>query len=336
MAQRTLVIGGTRNLGPGLVETLLGLGDRVTVLNRGVTPDELPAGVERLRADRTDAGALAGALAGRDFDRVVDTTLYTGRDAAAVVGLLGGRAGRYVVWSTGQVYLVRADLAKPYHEEDYDGPLLPEPPQGRRVDHENWVYGVEKRAAEDVFRAAHTASGFPYVALRMPMINSVRDHYGRLAGYVHRMRDGGPIAVPDDQDTLRLRHVCGDDVVTATVRALAPGVPGGACLNISQDETLTLEAMLAPVAELLGVPLRLAPVPRAALEARDLLPACSPWSGRWMSALANDRSRAVLGMAYTPVAAYLPPLVAAAAEQPAARVPGLERRAEEIALARER
>jgi hypothetical protein len=48
--------------------------------------------------------------------------------------------------------------------------------------------------------------------------------------------------------------------------------------------------------------------------------------------LANERSRATLGLAYTPPAAYLPGLVAAARERPAAQVPGLERRAEEIAL----
>ena len=207
MVMRTLVIGGTRNLGPDLVAALLARGDRVTVLNRGLTADDLPPGIERLHADRSDAAALASALAGRDFDRAVDTTLYTGSDAEAVVRLLRERIGRYVVWSTGQVYLVRADLAKPFREEDYDGALLPEPPRARRTDHENWVYGVQKRAAEDVFRAAHAASRFPYVALRMPMINSARDHYGRLAGYVHRLRDGGPILIPDDQDTLRLRHV---------------------------------------------------------------------------------------------------------------------------------
>jgi nucleoside-diphosphate-sugar epimerase len=334
MTLRTLVIGGTRNLGPDLAAALLARGDRITVLNRGVTADDLPTDIERLRADRTDPAALAAALGARRFDLVIDTTLYTGADAEAVIALLAGRAGRYVVWSTGQVYLVRAGLGKPYREEDYDGPLMPEPPAERRVDHENWVYGIEKRAAEDRFRAAHQAHGFPYVSLRMPMINSARDHYGRLAAYVHRLLDGGPIVIPDDQDTLALRHVCGDDVIAATLAAAGPGVPGGTCVNVSQDETLTLDAMLAPVAEQLGTSLRLHPVPRAVLEDRELLPGCSPWSGRWMSALANERSAAVLGLRYTPVAAFLPALVEAARAVPAARVPGLERRAEELALVR--
>ncbi len=330
----TLVIGGTRNLGPDLVAGLRACGDRVTVLNRGVTADGLPGDVERLRADRTDPAALAAVLGRRSFDRVVDTTLYTGADAGAVIALFAGRTGRYVFWSTGQVYLVRAGLQPPYREADYDGPLMPEPPAARPHDREQWRYGIEKRDAEDRFRAAHAAQGFPVVSLRMPMINSPRDHYGRLAAYVHRLLDGGPLLVPDDQDGLRLRHVFGGDVVAATLRALEPDVAAGTCLNIAQDETLTLEAMLAPVAAQLGAPLRLVPVPRAALEARGLLPACSPWSGRWMSVLANDRGRAVLGLAYAAPAAYLPALVTAARERPAAQVPGLARRAEELALAR--
>jgi nucleoside-diphosphate-sugar epimerase len=308
----TLVIGGTRNLGPDLVAALVARGDRVTVLNRGLTPGDVPAGVERLRADRSDVAALEAALGRRSFELVVDTTLYHGRDAQAVTRLLGGRAGRYVFWSTGQVYLVRTGLTRPFRETDYDGPLMPEPAASHAADHDNWVYGVDKRAAEDVLREAQASRSFPYVALRMPMINSARDHYGRLAAYVHRLVDGGPIVVPDDQGSLALRHVFGGDVVTATLRAAEPGVAAGTCLNISQDETLSLEAMLAPVAAALGVPLRLAPLPRAELESRGLLPACSPWSGLWMSALANDLGKTVLGMRYTPVAEYLPSLVEAA------------------------
>ncbi len=333
MPTSTLVIGGTRNLGPGLVEALLARGDQVTVLNRGVTPDELPRTVTRLTANRSDAARVAAVLAGRRFDLVVDTTLYTGPDAEVIARLLDGRAGRYVCWSTGQVYLVRTGLAPPFRESDYDGRVMAEPPAAQAGDHEQWRYGVDKRAAEDALRAAFAARGFPYVALRMPMINSPRDHHARLAAYVLRLLDGGPILVPDDQDRLALRHVYGADVIAASLRAAAADVPPGTCLNISQDETLSLEAMLAVAGEALGRPVRLVRVRRDELERRGLLPGCSPWSGRWMSVLDNTRSTAVLGLRYTPVRDYLPRLVEAARAVPAAGVPGWERRADERALA---
>ncbi len=45
--------------------------------------DELPASIARLRADRRDEGALAAALGAQSFDAAIDTTAYTGEDAAA-------------------------------------------------------------------------------------------------------------------------------------------------------------------------------------------------------------------------------------------------------------
>ena len=54
-----LIIGGTRFVGRHIGEELLEQGHTITLLNRGVTPDSFPAGVERLRAgpDRARTGA---------------------------------------------------------------------------------------------------------------------------------------------------------------------------------------------------------------------------------------------------------------------------------------
>ena len=326
----SLIIGGTRNLGPALVAALLERGDQVAVFNRGVTPDDLPPAVERLHGDRADEAAFRSALRARHFDLVVDTTLYTGAEAQAAVRVLAGRAARYVAWSTGNVYLVRTGLIRPFAERDYDGPLMPEPPASRALDHRNWVYGIGKRAAEDALAAAHTSLGFPAVVLRMPMINSERDHYGRLAGYVRRMLDGGPILLPHDE--LPVRHVYGGDVVAATLLAARPAVPAGIALNVSQDETLALEEMLGLVAAACDQPLRARRFPRERLEAAGLLPDCSPFSDPWMSALANGRSKDVLGIRYTPVRQYVPRLVEAARARPAETLAGYAQRTAELAL----
>ena len=69
---KTMVLGGTGFVGRRLVEILTTEGARVTVLNRGVTPVELPPGVARLVADRSDAPSIRAALAGA---AVVDQAL---------------------------------------------------------------------------------------------------------------------------------------------------------------------------------------------------------------------------------------------------------------------
>jgi len=59
-----LVLGGTQFVGRQVVEALLAAGHRVSTLNRGIRPDELPSDVERLRGDRDNGVAGLHALAG--------------------------------------------------------------------------------------------------------------------------------------------------------------------------------------------------------------------------------------------------------------------------------
>ena len=123
---RALVIGGTRNLGPSIVAGLAERGYEVTVFHRGRTRTALPESVREVFGDRGDAEQLRAA-AGAGFDAVIDTTLYNGADARAAAEIFRGRAGRYVMISTGQVYLVRTGIDRPFREEDYEGPTMPPP-----------------------------------------------------------------------------------------------------------------------------------------------------------------------------------------------------------------
>lgn len=328
---KVLVIGGTRNLGPPLVGELIKEGHAVSILNRGVTPDDLPAEVARLRADRTDAVQMRRALAGLAFDCVVDMTLYRGEEAAAAVELFDGRVGRYVLISTGQVYLVRVGSKRPFAEEDYDGPLMEEP-EPASEDHADWLYGAEKRRAEDALAEAWAARSFPYTSLRLPMVNSERDHYRRVYNYLLRLKDGGPLLVPEDA-RLPLRHVYGGDVVSAVTRLVGSDAGRGRAYNVSQDETVTLEEFLGLLAGSLGAEPRVVRVPRALLEERGLLPHCSPFSGRWMSELTSERGKRELGLTYTPLAAYVRRLADYYEANPPRGEVGYERRADELELA---
>lgn len=305
---RTLIIGGTRNLGPSIVGALSQQGHRITVFNRGQTRDDLPEDVERLHGDRTDPSQLREKLGNREFDLVVDTTLYTGPEAEAAVQIFSGRVGRYIFLSTGQVYLVRLGVKRPFKEEDYPGPLMTEPSQAHESEYQNWLYGFDKRAAEDVYMRAWAASGFPYTSLRLPMVNSERDHYDRIYGYFLRIQDGGALLIPE-ADGLPVRHVYGEDVTQAIVRLAAGSGGKGRAYNIGQDETMSLTQFLELLAETMHCPLKIAQIPREELERQRLLPDCSPFSGTWMSSLENSRSKAELGMQYTPVATYVKKLV---------------------------
>lgn len=329
---RVLIIGGTRNLGPSISSALLTDGHQVTIFHRGRTLYDLPREIEILRGDRTERADCESLLGHRDFDAVIDTTLYNGRDAAIAIDVLHGRVGHYIFISTGQVYLVRVGPERPFREEDYDGPVMPEPPKDRYLDHPNWVYGIEKRAAEDLLAEAYTKYGFPYTSLRLPMVNSERDHFQRLQNYLFRMWDGAPLLIPADPG-LPLRHVYGEDVVRGIQLCLAKQRTIGRAYNLSQDETFSLREFLDLTASLAGSRLHLADFPRSLLDSARLFPHCSPFSDPWMSSLDNQRSKQELGINYTPVSAYLRYLIEYYREHREPPPPGYEQRSRELEFA---
>lgn len=302
-----LIIGGTRNVGHFLTLELLRNGHRVTVFNRGKTRDELPVDVQRIHGDRSDPRSISGALGGRSFDVVVDMALYNAADAEVIAGLLDGRVGQYIFLSTGQVYLVREESPRPFAEHATDKALLPAPLHGTR-DHDEWLYGVNKSEAENILLHAWQTRGFPATTVRLPMVNSERDPFHRVHGYLLRLRDGGPILVPRGKHLL-LRHVYAADVLQAIMKVFETGVGKGRVYNIAQDETLTLEDFLVILAEIAGHTLHLKPINRTILENLQLLPDCSPFSDPWMSEPDNRRSKVELGMQYTPLAVYLEKIV---------------------------
>ena len=240
----------------------------------------------------------------------MDLTAYHGRDVAdAVEALAGGAVGHYVLISTGQVYLVRADCPRPAREEDYAGPLVPAPASA--ADRGEWEYGIGKRAAEDVLHEAWRDRRFPGTVLRLPVVNGERDPTRRLESYLWRLLDGGPLLVPDGGRTSPLRHVYARDVVRTITSLLGRADTFGRAFNLCQEETPTLPELLrllagswartrawwrCPLAELEG----------AGLTARGL----SPFSSRWISYIDPARAKVELGFRATPLPQAMESIVA--------------------------
>lgn len=318
-------------MGYDLVWRLLAAGHRVSLFNRGRLADPFGPRVERLRGDRTTE-EFARLLAGRRFDAAVDFVAYRGEDARQVVSVLGGRVGHYVAISSGQVYLVREGAKRPAREADYDGPLLPEPKDP--ADRREWDYGMGKRGVEDTLVDYWAALRFPSTRLRIPMVNGERDHLRRLEGYLWRLLDGGPVLLPDGGDR-PTRHVYSGSVARAILGLLGVERSFGQAYNLAQDETPTLGELLMLLAERLGAPARLVPVPAGEIREAGLEPVgISPFSGRWMSFLDPSRAGAELGFRHEPLAAYLDKIVTTfLANPPEDPPPGYATRAAEIALA---
>ena len=94
---RLLVIGGTVFLGRHVVETALARGHAVTVFHRGLHGRAHPD-AETLIGDRTSD---VSALAGREWDAVIDTCGFEPESVTLTAGALAGRVGQYGFVSSG-------------------------------------------------------------------------------------------------------------------------------------------------------------------------------------------------------------------------------------------
>ncbi len=318
---KVLVIGGTRFLGVHLTWRLLGRGHQVTLLNRGRIPDPFGPRVERLTADRgTDA--FDDLLAGRKFDAVVDLALYTADEARRTVKVLLGNAGHYLMISTGQVYLVRDGYRWPAREDDYPGPVIPPPTDAD--DFDDWKYGVDKRAAEDVL----AASSLPVTRIRVPMVHGVGDYHRRIEGYLWRLLDGAPVLIANPLGPAR--HVYAPAVAEFICDHLGDGRTFGEAFNLAQDEALTVKDWVEKIAACAGSRSRLQTVSREDLVARGLEPThVSPFSGTWMSCLDSTKAKVTLGFRHPPMEQWLPGIVHTMMSRPGPAPEGYARRKEE-------
>jgi nucleoside-diphosphate-sugar epimerase len=302
---KVLLVGGAGFMGSRAARLLREAGHRVTVLSRGRLP--LPAGIEALVADRRDPVALASALERRRFDFTVDFVAYDTDHVESLLRLPGFDPGRYVLISTGQVYLVTLNERTPCPEESDGSPLRPEPQAGTE-DHAQWSYGIGKRRAESALLALRTSDGVRGVILRLPIVQGEGDPSLRLWGWLERMLDGGPVLVPDG-GTWPLRFLYAGDVAQALRRLLDDRPLPRTVYNLAQPDILSLREFLERVARTAGLVPRFVDVPWKDLERAGVGRWDLPYSGPWSSVLDPARATGEWGFAGTPVDDYLQAVV---------------------------
>ncbi len=171
------------------MEALLAGGHDVSILNRGKTPDELPAQVERLRGDRDLGMDGLAELKDRAWDACVDVCGYTPRQARPGAEKLKGRVKRYVFISAVSVY-----------GDPKRGPVRERhkrlEPAGEDVTEINAeTYGPLKVACEDIVKKVFRRK---CTILRPQIVAGPHDPYDRYAYWVRRATQGGEMLAPGD------------------------------------------------------------------------------------------------------------------------------------------
>ncbi|MFM8563359.1 MAG: NAD-dependent epimerase/dehydratase family protein [Acidimicrobiia bacterium] len=275
---RALVLGGSVFVGRRLVERLVTEGHQVAVLNRGVTPTALPAGVEHLVADRTDMEAMSRVLAGREWDAIFDVSGFVmvagGGDIAGLLDLVDGSVGHYVYVSSIMAYDQSQLGVFPWHEEldtDRSGPRS---------------YGGFKAVAEGRMIERHRRTAFPATIVRPAAIyGPCNNIYDMETPMFLRLTQRRPILLPHGGlVTGSYGHV--DDLCRMMVDMIGVDAAKGEVFNATA-EAVTTRHYVDTLATIVGVEPNIVMVP-------DERPNGFP-NGVW-GHLFGDRHHAVLSM----------------------------------------
>lgn len=201
--------------------------------------------------DRTDENELAKALAQTQPDVVLDLACYQPNEIEAIARHFQGE--RYVFISSGVYPPLHGRRAT---EEDFK-PLEGDPPADLDyMDGKRWCETALVRHPE-----------LPWTVIRPPAIFGPADPSLRIAAYIQRIEDGGPVLVPAETYEWVANLAWVKDVGFACALACDPRKKTlHKAFNIA-FENVTFRQMLEGIAQALGTRCNLHPIPFADLPA---------------------------------------------------------------------
>jgi len=271
---RALVLGGAGFIGVAACKELMRRGVETIAAGR----KDRPYGTftSYVAFDRTDEEQLKSALEQVEPDVLLDLACYQPGEVQAAARHFKGE--RYIFVSTGVYPHLNG---RPAREEDFI-PLEGDPP-------ETLDYLEGKRWCETVLARSQD---FPWTVIRPPAVFGPADHTLRIAAYIQRVEDGGPLLVPAESYERQAGLSWVKDIGFACALACDPRKDTTHKAYNAAFEGVSVRDLIEGIARAIGKPIRLHPMPFA-----ELPDGASPYGPdpRRSAGYVLDRARRELG-----------------------------------------
>lgn len=268
---KVLFIGGTGIISSACSKLALEQGIDLYLLNRGQSFRPVPTGAQVLHGDIRDAQSARSALAGMNFDAVVNWIAFTTEHIETDLELFRGRTGQYVFISS----------ASAYQKPPINMPVT----ESTLLDNPWWQYSRNKIACEERLVRAYREEKFPATIIR-PSHTYDRTLIPMDGGWtvMDRMLRGQKVIVHGDGTSLwTLTHHT--DFARGFNGLLGNPHAVGDAVHITSDEWLPWNQIVEIMARANGTQAKIVHVPSDLIAAYD---------SNWGAGLLGDKAHSMM------------------------------------------
>ena len=238
MTDKVLVLGGSYFVGRKMVEFLAEHGYAVTVLNRGTRPLSVE-GVQQICCDRNDGEGMKTALAGKEFDYVIDVSW---QDVSWVEKLCAAlpfeTVKKFVFISSSAVYDVE-HLQIPFAEND------------ALAENKYWTfYGKGKIDAENYYADFLKDKQTELVVVRPPYIYGEYNYAQRESLIFRQLLEERPVVIPKSDP--KLQFIYTEDLAAIVECLLQTDTGKDAVFNVGNRKAVTSREWVEACAKVAG------------------------------------------------------------------------------------
>ena len=252
---RVLVLGGTKFVGPAVIERLRERSHEVTLFHRGRTETDSLNGVRHIHGDRAQLHDFAADILQLAPDVVLDMAPMFERDALSAMRVLRGKTTRIVAISSIDVYRAYGRLHQSEPGPPEPLPLTEESPLREKLYPYRGHYGgrMDDYDKIPVERAIMSAPDLPGTVLRLPAVHGERDYQHRLFMEVARIDAQRPaMLVSASASSWRWTRAYAGNVADAIALAVTDERAAGRIYNVAEPNTPTQVEWLRDVARIAG------------------------------------------------------------------------------------